>query len=183
MITIIDGNDPTKNNETRIFDEYIQKLCQKLNVTNHIQLHSMKIKNCLGCLLFLVQSGFPEAVHSRYIERYLCKLTHRLKCDYIGTIIRGGVESTQQIFPEFIAKKIVKHYMKRIRILGKEFGETGLLNEELLKKCAYPEKLPVAFKIIYFVCSKIGIKYFNFDKVLKKNKAFKLRDSMPYINK
>jgi hypothetical protein len=41
-------------------------------------------------LLFLVQSGFPEAIHSRAIEKYLQKLAHRLNCDYVGTIIRGA---------------------------------------------------------------------------------------------
>ena len=41
---------------------------------------------------FIVQSGFPEAIHSRYIERYLEKLAIRLGCRYIGTVIKGGVE-------------------------------------------------------------------------------------------
>ena len=32
---------------------------------------------------FIVQSGFPEAIHSICIERYLKKLTKRLKCECI----------------------------------------------------------------------------------------------------
>ena len=44
---------------------------------------------------FLVQSGFPEAVHSRHLERYLAKLAGRLGSSYLGTIVKGGGEGTR----------------------------------------------------------------------------------------
>ena len=54
---------------------------------------------------FIVQSGFPEAVHSIYVERYLKKLTQRLKGEYLGTVIKGGVEGIQ-IMPPWMTKKL-----------------------------------------------------------------------------
>ncbi|MDX2413926.1 MAG: NAD(P)H-dependent oxidoreductase, partial [Bacteroidales bacterium] len=48
---------------------------------------------------YVVQSGFPEAIHSIYIERYVDKLTKRLKFEYLGTIIKGGVEGIQMMPP------------------------------------------------------------------------------------
>ena len=36
---------------------------------------------------FVVQSGFPEGLHSRYVERYLEKLAARLGSPYLGTIV------------------------------------------------------------------------------------------------
>ncbi len=48
---------------------------------------------------FLVQSGFPEAAHSRFVERYLQKLAQRLGSPYLGTIVKGGAEGTR-IMPE-----------------------------------------------------------------------------------
>ena len=38
---------------------------------------------------FLVQSGFPEGLHSRYVERYLVGLAARLGSVYLGTIVKG----------------------------------------------------------------------------------------------
>lgn len=131
-------------------------------------------------LLFLVQSGFPEAIHSRAIEKYLQKLAHRLNCDYVGTIIRGGVATVHQLFPKFIGKRIIQLIENRIRGLGKEFGKTGDLDKKMLKTCAYPERLPGIAIIIYHVYSLLGIKYFGFDAVLKKNAAFQYRDATPY---
>ncbi|MGE5776053.1 MAG: NAD(P)H-dependent oxidoreductase, partial [Chloroflexota bacterium] len=41
---------------------------------------------------FVVQSGFPEGLHSRYVERYLEKLAARLGSPYLGTIVKGNGE-------------------------------------------------------------------------------------------
>jgi multimeric flavodoxin WrbA len=48
---------------------------------------------------FLVQSGFPEGLHSRYVERYLEKLAARLGSPYLGTIVKGGGEGTRVMPP------------------------------------------------------------------------------------
>ena len=48
-------------------------------------------------LVFIVQSGFPEAIHSVCIEKYLKKFTSKLNCTYLGTVIKGGVEEIQVI--------------------------------------------------------------------------------------
>jgi hypothetical protein len=44
---------------------------------------------------FLVQSGFPEALNSRFVEQYLISLTARLNSPYLGTLIRGGCEGVR----------------------------------------------------------------------------------------
>ncbi|MGD8777522.1 MAG: NAD(P)H-dependent oxidoreductase [Ignavibacteria bacterium] len=131
-------------------------------------------------LLFLVQSGFIEASHSRGVERYLKKLAKRLNCEYVGTIIRSGVETTYQILPKFIGRPVVKLFRDWVKKLGKEFSENGMLNDRLLKKFSYPEKLPGIVILFYHLYSLFGIKYFGFDSALKKNKAYKLRDAKPY---
>ena len=38
---------------------------------------------------FLVQSGFPEALHSRYVVRYLENFAARMNAPYVGTIVIG----------------------------------------------------------------------------------------------
>jgi NAD(P)H-dependent FMN reductase len=46
---------------------------------------------------FLVNSGFPEALHTRYVERYLEKLAVRLNAPYLGTIVKGGGEGLRMM--------------------------------------------------------------------------------------
>ena len=69
---------------------------------------------------FLVQSGFPEAEHSAHVEAYLEKLTDRLGAEYIGTIIKGGVEGIQ-IQPEQMTRKLYES----MQAFGKDLAETG----------------------------------------------------------
>jgi multimeric flavodoxin WrbA len=54
-------------------------------------------------MAFLVQSGFPEAHHSRFVERYLEKLARRLNSPYAGTIVKGGCEGVRMM-PEKLAR-------------------------------------------------------------------------------
>ena len=41
---------------------------------------------------FLVQYGFREGIHARPLEKYLIKLSQRMDCHYLGTIIKGGCD-------------------------------------------------------------------------------------------
>ena len=43
-------------------------------------------------LLFLIQCGFPESHHCRYVEQYCQRFTRRLGSHYAGSIVRGGSE-------------------------------------------------------------------------------------------
>lgn len=84
---------------------------------------------------FFVQSGFPEAFHSRFVERYLTKLSARLGCRYYGTIIKGGGEGIKEMPPV-----MTNNIFSLLRALGAEFAETGELNQKLLRKLAGKEK-------------------------------------------
>ncbi len=56
---------------------------------------------------FMVQGGFPEAYQSRFVERYLEKLAKRLNCQYLGCIVKGGIEGIQTM-PQFMTKRILQ---------------------------------------------------------------------------
>ncbi|MEA2076292.1 MAG: NAD(P)H-dependent oxidoreductase [Euryarchaeota archaeon] len=129
---------------------------------------------------FIVQSGFPEAIHSRYVERYLEKLAGRLGCRYKGTVIRGMGEIIRGeaigAVPGWMNKKLYKSFYE----LGKSFGKTGEFNEQIVRKLAKPERLTKfnfwVFKLLYDITSII---YWN--KMLKENNAFEKRFDKPYI--
>jgi len=71
---------------------------------------------------FMVQGGFPEAIHSRYVEKYLEKRASRLGCRYVGTIIKGGCEG------------IRTRPAKRTRKLFESFCQLGQIYEKRFDK-------------------------------------------------
>lgn len=119
---------------------------------------------------FIVQSGFPEAVHSRYVERYLEKLAARLGCGYKGTVIKGGVEGIQGQ-PALMTKNLFKSFYE----LGKGFGETGELDRHIVRELARREKTT---RLQFWILKLMGCNYWN--GMLKKNKAFEKRFAKPY---
>jgi hypothetical protein len=120
---------------------------------------------------FIVQSGFPESIHSRYVERYLEKLAKRLGCKYKGTVIRGGVEGIRAT-PDRMNRQLFKSFYE----LGKAFGETGEFDKQIVFKLAQPERLTkFYFWIIRLVTHKL-----YWDKILKENNAFEKRFARPY---
>jgi hypothetical protein len=128
---------------------------------------------------FIVQSGFPEAIHSRYVERYLEKLAARLGCKYKGTVIKGGGESVRieavGALPGFINKGLYTSFYK----LGKSFGEKGEFDEQTVRTLAKPERLnKFNFRIFKLIMDITSIFYWN--KLLKKNNAFEKRFARPY---
>ncbi len=121
---------------------------------------------------FIVQSGFPEPIHSRYVERYLKKLAVRLGCRYKGTVIKGGVEVIRAT-PNWMNKGLFKSFFK----LGKTFGTTGEFNAQIMRQLLKPEKLSKW----HFRFFKLTGDKFYWDKLLKKNNAFEKRFTKPYI--
>ena len=126
---------------------------------------------------FIVQGGFPEAYHSRFVDRYLRKLTKRLNCQYVGCIVKGGIEGIR-IMPQFMTKKIFNRFYE----IGKVYGKSGKFDGELLKKLAKPEHLSVLRRLFFKFAILIGISNFYWDKQLKENNAFEKRFNKPYGN-
>ncbi len=143
---------------------------------------------------FIVQSGFPETVHSRSLERYLGKLALRLVCGYKGTVIRGGVETIkalpllnifQQWFCKFSAltnfagvghlldKKKLTHSFQE---LGREFGVSGKFDSDMVAAITEPDRIGAfGFWAFKFVAHNL-----YWDLVLRKNNVYAERFARPY---
>ncbi|MBN2159185.1 MAG: NAD(P)H-dependent oxidoreductase [Spirochaetes bacterium] len=124
---------------------------------------------------FIVQSGFPEAVHSRYVEKYLEKLARRLDAPYLGTVIRGGVEGIQAM-PPFMTRRLFMAF----RSLGRHFGVTKEFHPIIVKKLAAKERLSMVKKAVFRACQSIGLTNMYWNMMLKKNGAFERRFDRPY---
>ena len=123
---------------------------------------------------FIVQSGFGEAAHSRYVARYHQKLAARLGCPYLGTVIKGNCEPLRKKPQSY--RKVLEDF----RHLGQAFGETGRFDEALVHKLAGPEKFPAWMRLIIQLVPKI-IGNPLWDDQLKENGVFDERFAQPYV--
>ncbi|MEA3450922.1 MAG: NAD(P)H-dependent oxidoreductase [Bacteroidota bacterium] len=127
---------------------------------------------------FIVQSGFPEAIHSTYVEKYLKKFTSRLKCEYLGTIIKGGVEGIK-IMPPIMTKKLFNNF----QLLGEYFAKNEAFSEKIKTKLAKPLTMSTFRRVSFSFFSFLGFTNFYWNSNLKKNKAYKKRFDKPLLNK
>jgi len=124
---------------------------------------------------FMVQGGFPEAHHSRFVERYLRKLARRLNCPYAGSLVKGGFEATPSM-PKFMTKSI----FGRIHELGKAYGKTGQFDSELVDRLAKPEHLSIFRRTFFRIALYLGLPHAYWDRQLKANNAFEKRFERPF---
>ena len=124
---------------------------------------------------FEVHSGFPEAEHSRHVEKYLVRLAEILGADYIGTIVMGTSEPIRFIPESSQAKK-----RERFAKLGESMIREGAFDGETLKELARPEKLTGFILVMYRFAVLTGVISMYFKSLLKKNKALKDSFARPY---
>ena len=125
---------------------------------------------------FIVQSGFPEAYHSTFIEKYLKKLSITMGWNYLGTIIKGGVEGIQ-IMPPSMTKKLFSNFEK----LGSYFASTNKFDPSIIKKFRQPYKLSYFRLLVFRLVIKAGLANFYWNMKLKENKAYEKRFAQPYL--
>ena len=123
---------------------------------------------------FIIQSGFPEAHQSRFIEKYLQKLALRMGSDYIGTIVKGGGHGACEV-PERFKKPFGLFFE-----MGKTFGDTGKFNNESLAKIAQPETLPKLVQFMLKIMYRTPLVNKYWDDQLKSNGAYSQRFAKPY---
>jgi multimeric flavodoxin WrbA len=125
---------------------------------------------------FLVQSGFPEARHSRYVEQYLQKLAARLGSPYLGTIVKGGGEGIRVMPPS-----ATKDLFGNLQALGKTFAERGYLDAGILQQIAMPEHFNPLLGPVFKIALRLPGANGYFDQMLKQNGAYEKRFARPYV--
>ena len=126
-------------------------------------------------LAFVVQSGFPEAHHSRYIERYLEKLARRMNAPYAGTIVKGGCEGLRHQ-PEEANTRLFAD----LSALGADLAHTGIFNRDRLRDLAKPEKYPWILAPLFWLTLRLPFTQAYWDNQLKKNGVYERRSERPF---
>jgi len=126
---------------------------------------------------FIVQSGFPEPVHTRCLERYLQKLAKRLGCPWFGTAVRGGVEGIQAMPPERTRRLFESFYS-----LGKDFGATGRFDPQIIDSLARRDSYPADGRSKGITTAQLKGSDMYWDNLLRKNGAYENRYARPYTD-
>lgn len=124
---------------------------------------------------FIVQSGFPEAYHSIFVERYLEKLAKRVEAHYLGTVIKGNVEGIQ-IMPPSMTKKLFSQF----EALGKYFAATGMFNKAIVKELRTPYRMSASRRLGFRILMFTGLADYYWNKKLKEHHAWEKRFAKPY---
>jgi hypothetical protein len=135
-------------------------------------LPSKAIRPTLG---FLVQCGFPEALHIRYVERYLAKVARRLALPYAGTIVRGGGGMLDGM-PDEANKKL----WQRLRTLGEQLARDGCFSQPELTAVNGIERIPRFAAPLLSLAVKLHLVEFMWNGQLKKNGVWERRFAAPY---
>jgi hypothetical protein len=124
---------------------------------------------------FVVQSGFPEGLHSRYVERYLEKLAERLGSPYLGTIVKGNGEGVRSMPPQ-----ATQNLFAGLQALGAGLAQEGRFDPGILATIARPERFPAITGPFFRVFLRLPAAHSYFDGMLKKNGAFERRFARPF---
>lgn len=124
---------------------------------------------------FVVHSGFPEACHSRYVEKYLVRLAEILGADYAGTAVMGGSEGTR-LTPEAQQQKKREKFAR----LGGSMIVDGVFDSSVLKELARPEKFTGPALLLCKAVVSTGLINMYFKSMLKKNSALENSFARPY---
>jgi multimeric flavodoxin WrbA len=126
-------------------------------------------------MAFLVQSGFPEAAHSRYIERYLRSLAERLHSPYLGSLVRGGCEGVH-LMPESMNKKM----FSTLYSLGEQLAEQGGFELQTVRALVSVEHYSKILVPLFKIAVKTPFTKVYWDSQLKTNRAYDRRFDQPY---
>lgn len=124
---------------------------------------------------FIIQSGFPEAVHCSFVEKYLEKLAQRWNCQYLGTILKGGVEGIQQMPPR-MTKKLFAAFTQA----GRLFGQTGEFNQAVIASLRKNYRFGWFMLLILRIVKAIGLLDYGWKAQLKKHNALAKAYDRPY---
>jgi NAD(P)H-dependent FMN reductase len=125
---------------------------------------------------FVIQSGFPEGIHTEALGAYLARVCQRLGFIHLGTLRKGGVEGIRMMPPRSVAK-IAARFVQA----GQELGARGSFSPELIRTMAEPRTLGWKARALIRLLGGIGLLDFYWNRMLRKHGAYERRFDTPYL--
>jgi len=123
---------------------------------------------------FLVQQGFYESHHSRWLERHLARLPARWGSQYLGTVIRGGVEGIQEQPPRMTQK-----LFDGLKGIGETLATSARLDPAEVIALKTSEHLGFWGRLLVRGLVLTGLSTFFWKRQLKENGAWSKRFARP----
>jgi hypothetical protein len=124
---------------------------------------------------FVIQSGFPEGIHTEALGVYLARVCERLGFIHLGTLRRGGMEGIRMMPPKSVAK-----IQARFVEAGQELGAKGSFSPELIRTMAEPRTFGWTGRTVIRLLDQIGLMNHYWDNRLKEHDAYERRFDTPY---
>lgn len=124
---------------------------------------------------FVIQSGFPEGIHTEVLGDYLARLAERLGFVHLGTLRKGGVESIRMSAPEKVEK-----IAAQFRAAGLELGRDGRFSPALVERMARPRTFSAPVRLVLGLLVRSGKMNVYWDTHLEQHGAFERRFDTPY---
>lgn len=126
---------------------------------------------------FIIQSGFPEAIHTETLATYLARLCVRLGFEHLGTINKGGIEGIR-VMPPRMVRKTKEGFVRA----GRELRDQGRFSPALVAALAGRRTLGWWGRLVFRALSWIGGGNFYWNMMLKQHGAFARRFDKPYAD-
>jgi hypothetical protein len=139
-----------------------------------LKIHIMVTEHGLPIEFFLTSGSYSDTRAYRLYD-FDVKLAARLGSDYLGTIVKGGVEGIQ-IQPPAMTRKLFESFHR----IGQIFGQTGRFDDALVHQLARPERLSRRMIWLLTLMNWLGLHNFYWDSQLKANGAYERRFDRPY---
>jgi NAD(P)H-dependent FMN reductase len=127
---------------------------------------------------FVIQSGFPEGIHTEALGAYLARFCQRVGFIHLGTLRKGGIESIR-LLP---AKQVAKIEARFVEA-GQELAVRGSFSPELLRTMAGPRTFDWKWRTLIRLLGTLGLVNYYWNHMLKKNGAYQRRFDRPYVER
>ena len=142
---------------------------------SHVMDFMERLSPSKGSIAYFIQSGFPESSQSHYLEAYFEVQSQKLDRVYLGTVIKGGVESLR-FRPEKSQEKLIQQVYESVETLI----ETGSFDKIQVRRLSMPVRFGLMFYGMFKFMVFIGLFKGFWDKQLKANQAYEMRHDRPY---
>lgn len=127
---------------------------------------------------FILQSGFPEGIHTEALGAYLARLCQRLGFVHLGTLRKGGVEGIRMMPPKSVAK-IQAQFVQA----GRDLGAGGSFSPHMIRTMAEPRTFGWKARGLIRLLGAIGLINHYWNHMLKQHGAYERRFDAPYLVK
>jgi NAD(P)H-dependent FMN reductase len=124
---------------------------------------------------FVIQSGFPEGIHTEVLGDYLARLAERLGFVHLGTLRKGDIESIRMIAADKVEK-----IAAQFRAAGLELGRDGGFSSSLVERMARPRTFSAPVRFVLGLLVRSGKLNAYWDTHLEQHGAFERRFDAPY---